>query len=103
VGATYRIAGKTGTSQVFSIGQEERYKEDELEKKLRDHGLFIAFAPVERPRIAVAVLVENGGGGSSSAAPLARTVMDYFMQSEAEPGPGERMLMTAVQPGHAAH
>jgi penicillin-binding protein 2 len=95
-GAGYRIAGKTGTAQVFTIGQEDTYDEKEIAKKLRDHGLFVAFAPVKRPRIAVAVLVENGGSGSRSAAPLARTVMDYYMQSEAEPGPGERMLMTAA-------
>ena len=93
---TYRIAGKTGTAQVFTIGQEEKYKEEELAKKLRDHGLFIAFAPVKRPRIVVSVLVENGGGGSRSAAPLARKVMDYFMQSEAAVPPAERMLMSAA-------
>ena len=101
--ATYRIAGKTGTAQVFSIGQDEEYDEETLSKKLRDHGLFVAFAPVKRPRIAVSVLVENGGGGSRSAAPLARTVMDYFMQSEAEPGRGETMLMTAVPAPPGAH
>lgn len=104
VDAQYRIAGKTGTAQVFTIGQEEKYKEEELAKKLRDHGLFLGFAPIERPRIAVAVLVENGGGGSRSAAPVTRKVMDYFMQSEAAPGREKRMLMTeaaAAQSGDA--
>ncbi len=95
-GASYRIAGKTGTAQVYSVGQEEKYDEETIDKKLRDHGLFVAFAPVERPRIAVAVVVENGGSGSRAAAPLARVVMDEFMQGEAEPGRRERMLMTAV-------
>ena len=99
-GATYRIAGKTGTAQVFSIGQEEKYDEDAIAKKLRDHGLFVGFAPVDRPRIAVAVLVENGGSGSRAAAPVARAVMDYYLASEAEPGrPGGRMLVTQAPGG----
>ena len=63
-GLDYRIAGKTGTAQVFTVKQDEKYDADKLDKKLHDHGLFIAFAPVERPRIAVAVVVENGGSGS---------------------------------------
>jgi len=102
-GAGYRIAGKTGTAQVFSVGQDEEYEEEKVAKKLRDHGLFVAFAPAERPRIALAVLVENGGSGSRSAAPLARAVMDHFLQSEAEPGPSRprRMLMTAAPPAQA--
>ena len=62
----YRMAGKTGTAQVFSIGQNEEYDAEKLDKKLHDHGLFIAFAPVEQPRIAVAVVVEHGGDGSTS-------------------------------------
>ena len=77
--APYTIAGKTGTAQVFTIGQEEKYEAEELEKRLRDHALFIAFAPVEEPRIAVAVLVENGGSGSKAAAPIARKVMDHYL------------------------
>jgi penicillin-binding protein 2 len=75
----YRIAGKTGTAQVFGIAQEEEYEEEEVAKHLRDHGLFIGFAPAEEPRIAVAVVVENGGSGSSSAAPVARAVMDRYL------------------------
>ncbi len=75
----YTIAGKTGTAQVFGIKQDEEYKEEEVSKKLRDHALFIAFAPVEEPRIAVAVIVENGGHGSSVAAPIARKVMDAYL------------------------
>jgi len=103
IGATYRIAGKTGTAQVFTIGQDEKYDEKKIAKKLRDHGLFIAFAPVKRPRIVVSVLVENGGGGSRSAAPLARQVMDYFMQSEAEIPAAERMLISAAPAVPARH
>jgi penicillin-binding protein 2 len=75
----YDIAGKTGTAQVFGIGQEEEYVAEEIEKRLRDHALFIAFAPVEQPRIAVAVVVENGGSGGAVAAPLARRVLDAYL------------------------
>jgi penicillin-binding protein 2 len=76
----YRIAGKTGTAQVFGLKQEEKYDADAIEEKLRDHALFIAFAPVEQPQIAVAVIVENGGGGGSVAAPIARAIMDAYLQ-----------------------
>ena len=75
----YRIAGKTGTAQVFGIAQEEEYEESEVAAHLRDHGLFVGFAPAEDPRIAVAVVVENGGSGSRSAAPVARAVMDRYL------------------------
>lgn len=75
----YRVAGKTGTAQVFSLEQEEDYDEDTLDERLRDHGLFVAFAPAEDPSVAVAVVVENGGGGSSSAAPVAREILDAFL------------------------
>lgn len=77
--APYRMAGKSGTAQVFSVGQEEEYDEDEIEERLRDHALFIAFAPLEQPRIAVAVIVENGSSGSRVAAPIARAVMDKYL------------------------
>jgi len=78
-GAHYTIAGKTGTAQVFGVKQEEEYKAEEVQKHLRDHALFISFAPVEEPRIAVAVIVENGGHGSSAASPMARRVMDQYL------------------------
>ena len=84
-GLAYRIAGKTGTAQVFTVGQTEEYDEKKLDKKLHDHGLFIAFAPVEQPRIAVAVVVENGGSGSGAAAPLARTVIDAYLGDDVLP------------------
>ena len=99
-GLVYRIAGKTGTAQVFGIGQNEEYDAKKLDKKLHDHGLFIAFAPVEEPRIAVAVVVENGGGGSSVAAPLARIVIDAYLDSTSEPtAPGRRTLRAAANRG----
>ena len=77
--APYKIAGKTGTAQVKSIGQTETYDAKTTPERLRDHALFIAFAPVETPKIAVAVVVENGGHGSSAAAPIARKLMDYYL------------------------
>ena len=78
-GAPWRIAGKSGTAQVFSVGQDESYNEEDLAERMRDHALFIAFAPVEEPRIAIAVIVENGGSGSGVAAPIARKVLDVYL------------------------
>ena len=75
----FRIAGKTGTAQVFTVKQDEKYEEDEVPEKMRDHALFIAFAPVEEPRIAVAVIVEHGGHGGAVAAPIARIILDYHL------------------------
>lgn len=75
---TYRIAGKTGTAQVFGLKEEEKYDAETLARKLHDHALFIAFAPAEKPQIALAVIVEHGGGGGSVAAPIARTIMDAY-------------------------
>lgn len=80
----YRIAGKTGTAQVFTVAQDEEYDEETLEKKLRDHALFVAYAPVEDPQIAVAVVVENGGHGGAVAAPIARAIMDAYLLPEQE-------------------
>ena len=81
-GAAYSIAGKTGTAQVFSVGQTEKYNEKEVAERLRDHALFVAFAPAESPKLAVAVLVENGGFGGSQAAPIARAIFDAYLVPE---------------------
>jgi penicillin-binding protein 2 len=78
-GAPYSIAGKTGTAQVIAIKQNERYVESQVDERNRDHAWFIAFAPAEHPRIALAVLVENGGHGGVTAAPIARKVFDYYL------------------------
>jgi len=78
-GAGYEMAGKSGTAQVVSIAQDEEYDEEEIEERLRDHALFISFAPFDDPRIAVAVIVENGSSGSSVAAPIAKAVMDKYL------------------------
>lgn len=77
--APYKMAGKSGTAQVFSVAQEEEYDEEEISERLRDHALFIAFAPLEDPKIAVAVIVENGSSGSGVAAPIARRIMDHYL------------------------
>jgi penicillin-binding protein 2 len=77
-GLSYQVGGKTGTAQVITIAQDERYREDEIDERQRDHGLFIAFAPADAPRIALGIIVENGGGGARAAAPVARKVLDAF-------------------------
>ncbi|BCT66700.1 penicillin-binding protein 2 [Nitrosospira sp. NRS527] len=77
--AAYVFAGKTGTSQVIGMKQGEKYVESKIRERFRDHALFIAYAPAENPKIALSVLVENGGHGGSTAAPIARMVMDYFL------------------------
>ncbi|TFH88127.1 penicillin-binding protein 2 [Billgrantia azerbaijanica] len=85
-GLEYRMGGKSGTAQVFSLGQDERYNADELAERLRDHALFMAFAPIEDPQIAVSVIVENAGGGSTHAAHLARAMTDaWLLEEEAAP------------------
>lgn len=75
----YRIAGKTGTSQVFGLKEEEEYDAAKIARKLRDHALFISFAPVDDPQIVVAIIVENGGSGGKVAAPIARVIMDAYL------------------------
>jgi penicillin-binding protein 2 len=78
-GAPYKIAGKTGTAQVFTVGQTEKYNEKDVAERLRDHALFISFAPADDPKLAVAVLVENGRSGSGTAAPIARKIFDAYL------------------------
>lgn len=79
MGARYEMAGKTGTAQVRKLGQNETYREEETEKRFRDHSLFIGFAPLDDPKIAVAIIVEHGGGGSRTAAPMARKLVDFYL------------------------
>ena len=87
-GAEYISGGKTGTAQVFSLKGAD-YKAHKLKQELRDHALFIAFAPADQPKIALAVLVENGGFGAQSAAPIARMVMDYYLLGKLPKGPAK--------------
>ena len=77
--APYTSGGKTGTAQLIGIKQNEKYDESKVAERLRDHSLFIVFAPLENPRIALSVVVENGGFGARTAAPIARTVLDYYL------------------------
>ncbi len=79
-GASYQSGGKTGTAQAVSLGQNEKYNAARTEEHRRDHSLYIAFAPLDAPRIALAVVVENAGFGSLSAAPIARRVFDYLLR-----------------------
>lgn len=78
-GAKYVSAGKTGTAQVVGLKQGEKYVESRVQERLRDHALFIAYAPADEPRIALAVIVENSGFGARFAAPIARKVLDYYL------------------------
>jgi penicillin-binding protein 2 len=96
-GATYTIAGKTGTAQVFTVSRSVKLT-DKVAEALKDHSWFIAFAPAEAPRIAVAVLVENGGFGSMVAAPIARKVMDTYLLGVAKAGPPEAIQDPTTPP-----
>ncbi len=78
-GAAYRSGGKTGTAQAVGVAAKERYNASKIEEQQRDHALYVAFAPAEDPRIALAVVVENAGFGAAHAAPIARRVFDYWL------------------------
>jgi penicillin-binding protein 2 len=80
--ADYVIAGKTGTAQVFAMARDREYEESEVAEHLRHHALFIAFAPYDQPRIVVAVVVDHGGSGTRDAAPVARAVLDAWLNQE---------------------
>ena len=96
-GAGYLSGGKTGTAQAVGLGQKEKYNAAKMEEHLRDHSLYVAFAPVEEPKIALAVIVENAGFGSASAAPIARRAFDYWLLGQY---PSEQDLL-AVSKGQA--
>jgi penicillin-binding protein 2 len=97
-GAGYESGGKTGTAQAVTIGQKEHYDARKLEEHQRDHSLYLAFAPVDKPRIALAVVVENAGFGAANAAPIARRVFDYLLLDQY---PNAQDLK-AVQQGQAS-
>ena len=86
-GAPYASGGKTGTAQVVGIKQGEKYVESKVAERFRDHALFIAYAPADKPKIALAVIVENAGFGARSAAPIARQVFDYYLLGKEPPRP----------------
>lgn len=80
--SAYEMAGKSGTAQVVGIAQGEKYDADALSERLRDHALFVSFAPYDNPQVAVAVIVENGEGGSTVAGPIAKQIMDAWLLDE---------------------
>ncbi|MBE9609098.1 penicillin-binding protein 2 [Chitinilyticum piscinae] len=88
-GAQYTSAGKTGTAQVFSL-KGAKYNASSIGERLRDHSWYIVFAPVENPKIALAVIVENGGFGAQAAAPIARATLDYYLTGKLPAAPGEK-------------
>lgn len=88
-GAPYTIAAKTGTAQVIGIAQNQKYNASQIDEYHRDHALFIAYAPAEAPKIALAVIVENGGHGGSAAGPIARQVMDYYLLGKSPTPPDQ--------------
>lgn len=88
-GVPYKVGGKTGTAQVIGIKQGEKYNESRVSERLRDHSLFIAFAPADDPKIAMAILVENGGFGARAAAPIARQVIDYNLLGKVPAAPAK--------------
>jgi len=96
IGTPYVSAGKTGTAQLFTIKQGEKYHAGSVDERLRDHAWYIAYAPADRPRIAVAVLVENGGFGAQAAAPVARAVFDYYLLGRA---PGKQGMPDVSRTG----
>jgi penicillin-binding protein 2 len=79
VGAPYKSGGKTGTAQAVGVRQNEKYNASKIEEHRRDHSLYVAFAPIEAPTIAIAVIVENAGFGAAAAAPISRRVIDYHL------------------------
>ncbi len=93
-GAGYVSAGKTGTAQVFTLKQTEKYDAKKIAEHLRDHAWYMAYAPADKPKIAVAILVENGGFGAQSAAPIARLLLDYALLGKKPEKPGPAPLMT---------
>ena len=99
--AGYSIAAKTGTAQVIGIKQNEKYNENLINERHRDHALFIAYAPAQDPQIALAVIVENGGHGGSAAGPIARKVMDYYLLGKV-PVVEAPKTETAAKPNEAA-
>ncbi len=101
-GAEYAVAGKTGTAQVIGMKQGEKYDESKIAERFRDHALYIAYAPAENPKVALAILVENGGHGGSAAAPIARAVFDFAILGKLPKPPKEKEPEHAQPAGTAA-
>jgi len=109
-GAAYESGGKTGTAQVFSL-KGQKYVAGQVKEKLRDHSWYVAFAPVDKPQIVVAVMVENGGFGAASAAPIVRQVFDYYLTGKRASGAapevdvpeGDESVASIEEDGDEAH
>ncbi|AJC20619.1 penicillin-binding protein 2 [Pandoraea pulmonicola] len=102
-GAPYEAGGKTGTAQVYSLGKNEKYNHNAIPEFKRDHALFIAFAPAEDPKIAIALIVENAGWGGAQAGPVARRLLDYYLIDEPKERAAEAAaLQAASSPGAAS-
>jgi penicillin-binding protein 2 len=101
-GAGYKLAGKTGTAQVVTVKQTESTKHQDADVRKREHAWFIAFAPVDDPKIAISVLIENGGFGGSTAGPIARKVLDTYLLADepAEPKKNPAELGSATNAAH---
>jgi penicillin-binding protein 2 len=97
VGAAYTSGGKTGTAQVYSVRENEKYNASKVDERMRDHALFMAYAPADDPKVVLAMVVENAGFGAQNAAPIARRVFDFVLQGEY---PSEEDI-AAVQLGQA--
>jgi penicillin-binding protein 2 len=101
-GAPYTVAAKTGTAQAFSLAKGQKYNAAQLSKRMKDHALFIAFAPAEQPKIAIAVVVENGGHGGSTAAPIARRLFDFVLLPPEQLAEQEAKRAARLQKAQAA-
>ena len=96
-GAEYTSGGKTGTAQVIAIKQGEKYVESRVQERFRDHALFIAYAPAEKPKIALALVVENAGFGARAAAPIARQMFDYYLLGKGGDAAAQSKLADAAR------
>jgi penicillin-binding protein 2 len=97
LGAAYTSGGKTGTAQVYSVRENEKYNASKLDERMRDHALFMAYAPAEDPKVVLAMVVENSGFGAQNAAPIARRIFDFLLMGQY---PSEEDI-AAVQIGQA--
>jgi penicillin-binding protein 2 len=94
-----QVAGKTGTAQVFSVAQNSTYKQSARGEFMKDHSLYIAFYPADKPQIAIAAIVENAGFGATAAAPLVRRAIDAFVASQN----GQRLIPKSIAAGRSAN
>ena len=97
-GAAYESGGKTGTAQAAAMSKSVKYEASKIAERLRDHSLYIAFAPADKPRIALAIIVENAGFGAAAAAPIARQAIDYYLLGKRPVEPEPVLAKGAAKP-----